>query len=345
MIEIDGSLGEGGGQILRSALTLSLLAQKPFRIKNIRARRKKSGLRPQHLASVQAAMAVGKARVSGNQIGSRDLTFEPNGLHSGDFRLEIGTAGACSLVLQTIFLPLAHVGSSSSVEISGGTHVPWSPTYEYIERVWLPFLRSMGYMGSVELVRAGYYPKGGGQVLVSVEPMKIAAGLTAERQDPYQELIGISLSSNLPGHVAERQRARAVERLKGIMDVEIMIDRPDSPGVGSSIFVTTKRQPAAFGFSALGSKGKPAERVADEVVDQFFAFIDTRAALDRFLADQVLIPLALTPEPSLFTTEVITGHLRTNAEIVQKFLEVDITIIETAADQPARVEISQAPIT
>jgi RNA 3'-phosphate cyclase len=340
VIDIDGSDGEGGGQVLRTSLTLSLLVQKPFKIRDIRGRRKNPGLRAQHLAAVRAAQVVGKAEVQGDELGSRTLRFEPSGLRAGEYQFDIGTAGACSLVLQTIFLPLAHTGSDSYVEITGGTHVPWSPSFEYIERVWLPALTSFGYSASANLTRAGFYPKGGGKIGISISGSRAVDGLVAQEQGTVRELAGVSLSSNLPEHVAARQRQRLIERLETRrLAVEIEIEKPESPGQGSAVFISSRNSPAFFGFSALGVKGKRSESVADEAADQVISFIASGAAMDRFLADQVLIPLAIAPSISRFSVETVTEHLRTNAEIIEKFLDSKITIRKPAQGAAADIEI------
>jgi RNA 3'-terminal phosphate cyclase (ATP) len=327
VIEIDGSLGEGGGQVLRSALTLSLLSQQAFRITNIRAHRKKAGLRAQHLASVLAAKDVGKAQVSGAELGSQELVFSPAGLFGGHYHIEIGTAGSCSLVLQTIFLPLALAGGESKVELSGGTHVPWSPTYDYIDKVWLPIMRELGYPGEIVIKKAGFYPKGGGKIVFTVAPARDRRGLNIRNPSVVQSFAGLSMIANLPGHVAARQHARMLQRLgEQNSEVEIEIQNMSSPGKGSSVFISTNQPPPFFGFSALGEKGKPAEVVADEAVDHLMAFLKTNADVDRFLADQLLIPLSILNERSNFYVERVTRHLLTNAEVIRKFLPVGISV-------------------
>jgi RNA 3'-phosphate cyclase len=341
VIEIDGSVGEGGGQVLRTALTLSLLTQKPFNIRDIRGRRKNPGMRPQHLAAVRAAMAVGKAKVRGDELGGQMLTFEPSGLWAGDYSFDIGTAGACSLVLQTIFLPLANAGSNSYIEITGGTHVPWSPSFEYIGWVWLPAMRTLGYSATANLSKVGFYPKGGGKIGVTVSSSRVVDGLIALKQVSTRELAGVSLSCNLPEHVAARQCHRLSERLEAHqLTPQIEIDRLRSPGRGSAVFITSKHSPAFFGFSALGARGKSSESVADEAADQLLNFIASGAALDRFLADQVLLPLAIAPSLSRFNTEAATEHLRTNAEVIEKFLDSKITITKQDDGLTALVEIT-----
>jgi RNA 3'-phosphate cyclase len=340
VLEIDGSFGEGGGQILRSALTLALLGQRPFRIKDIRGGRKKPGLRAQHLAAIRAAQTVGRAYVEGDRMGSEDLVFVPSGIFPGDYRIEIGTAGSCSLVLQTILLPLAHAGGTSSVVIVGGTHVPWSPTFEYIDQVWSPSLELLGYQAKIELIKAGFYPKGGGLIEATIRPASRSAAILQERRSPISGFKGVSLSSNLPLHVAERQRKRMMERLDPInQSVEIEIQQLASPGVGSAVFISGLSQPAFFGFSALGAKGKPAEQVADEGVDQLLSFLNTSAVTDRYLSDQLLIPLAFSSEDSTLIVEAVTSHLTTNAEIVRMFLDVDVHISDADQNGCAHVKI------
>lgn len=340
MIEIDGSEGEGGGQVLRSALTLSLLTRQPFRITAIRGRRKKPGLRAQHMAAVRAAREVGQARVDGCQPGSQELTFEPAGLYPGDYHIEIGTAGSSSLVLQTILLPLMHARDPSSVVIVGGTHVPWSPTFDYIQQVWIPAIKNLGYQAEIKLKQAGYFPKGGGRIETWVQPVGDRKAVEILERGPLTRVSGTSLSSNLPDHVAQRQRDQMVKRLDHLdLPAEIEIKRVPSPGVGSAVLVAGSDGAARFGFSALGAKGKPAERVADEALDQLLSFLNTNASVDRYLADQLLIPLALASGRSRLVIETGTTHFTTNAEIIGKFLDVDISIEETGKMGEALVSV------
>lgn len=340
VLEIDGSTGEGGGQILRSALTLSLLTQKPFRITEIRARRRNPGLRAQHLAAVRAAKAIGRASAVGDRFESQELTFAPDGIHAGDYRFDIGTAGSCCLVLQTILLPLAHTGDHSRVNISGGTHVLWSPTFEYIERVWLPMINILGYQADLELHQAGFFPKGGGRIEALIPPVVNQVEIIFEPRSQPSQFFGVSLSSNLPEHVATRQRKRLIERADRLgIETMIEIKRPPSRGIGTAVFISGSSESAHYGYSALGMKGKPAERVADEAADQLLSFLATSANVDRYLADQLLLPLAYNARRSAFCVEAITAHLSTNAEIVGKFMDVEISVGEPEGDGTAWVEV------
>jgi len=330
MIVIDGSMGEGGGQILRSALTLSLVTGQPISITSIRAGRKKPGLRPQHLAAARAAAAIGQARLTGDALGSRELTFEPGGVKGGEHRFEVGTAGSTSLVLQTIFLPLALGNSPSQVTITGGTHVPWSPSYHYLAGVWLPMMRRIGLEAELSWSSAGYYPAGGGEIRARIQPSGPIQPLDLRDRGELRRVEGVSLVSNLPRHIAERQRRRA-EQMLASLEVPIAIEeqQPPSPGKGTAVCLQARFDHSIAGFTGLGAPGKPAERVADEAVSAFWAFLHGDGAVDRYLADQILLPLALARGESRYRTEQFTRHLLTQAAVIRAFALADIAIPET----------------
>ncbi len=213
MIEIDGSQGEGGGQILRSALSLSLLTGQAFRLVNIRARPSRPGLMPQHLKAVQAAAEIGQARVTGAETHSMSLKFEPGCVRPGQYLFDIGTAGAASLVLQTVYLPLAFATAPSAVTVKGGTHVPFSPCYHYLDRQWRWFLEKAGLPLSLRMERAGFYPPDGGIIRTSIPPVGKLMPLTVTRRGALRRIFGVSAVANLPASVAERQRDEALRRL------------------------------------------------------------------------------------------------------------------------------------
>ena len=340
MIEIDGAKGEGGGQILRSALTLSLMTNRHFRILNIRAGRSKPGLRPQHLASVNAAASVGQAQVEGAYLGSREIEFRPSSIHPSSYRFEIPTAGSTSLVLQTVFLPLSIAESPSAIEIMGGTHVPWSPCFHYLEANWLPAMRLQGFRADLGLELAGFYPQGGGQISALIQPLKKRiAPLRCLQRGDLQRIRGISTVSNLPESIAQRQLDRAVERLADLgCPVEIEIRTLPSPGKGSLLLLQAEFEAGQACYFGLGARGKPAERVADEAVDALHAFLRRDGVMDEYLADQLLLPLAFTDGDSEFHTSKITQHLLTNAEVIRAFGAAEIDI-RGELDQPGVVEI------
>jgi RNA 3'-terminal phosphate cyclase (ATP) len=331
---IDGSVGEGGGQILRTCLSLSLITGQPFRIKNIRKNRKRPGLRAQHLSSIELAAKIGDADVKGAKLNSPEITFTPRAIRAGDYRCTIGTAGSTSLVLQSVFLPLGLVDKSSSISITGGTHVPWSPTFDYLHQNWTPFLNNIGFQISVNLVRAGFYPQGGGQIQATIRPLRELSGIKITQRGNLKQIRGISAVSNLDRRIAERQRAQVLRRIgdKFLLN-DIRIQDLPSKFKGTSLSLICEFENSHCCYCALGALGKPAERVADEVIDKIEYFMTTDAVVDEYMADQLLLPLSIAKSDSQYITPVITRHLITNADIISRFLPAQITIDGEIGDQ------------
>lgn len=341
MITIDGSMGEGGGQILRSALSLSLLSGQPFRLLNIRAGRSRPGLRPQHLAAVTAASRISRARVSGAHIGSAQLQFEPGEVEPGRYHFNITTAGATSLVLQTILLPLAQAPGSSHITITGGTHVPWSPCFHYLDWHWRPLLARLGIPFELTLRRAGFYPAGGGEIVATIPGAAVPKGVVLEERGALRRLCGLSALANLPLHIAERQRERALSRLKQLLPgvvVDIPIEPLSAYSPGTLLLLLAEFEQGQGCFFALGAKGKPAELVADEAVDALATFLQSRATVDPWLADQLLLPLAVAAGESVIHTSEVTPHLLTNAGVIRYFLPTLIEV-EGPAGEPALIRV------
>jgi len=339
-VVIDGSFGEGGGQILRTSLALSALTGIPFRIFNIRANRKKAGLRPQHLQCVRAMAEIASARVEGAEIDSRELFFEPSEIRTGEFRFDIGTAGSVALVLQSVFPALATQRSESFLRITGGTHVPFAPCFHYLEHQWLPHLERIGFNATLAMKRAGYYPEGGGMITARIEPPSDLKPLALAERGELKRIYGFSAVSNLPLSIAERQQRRALKRLRGL-DVEKKIEITPLPskGMGTVLLLVAEFERSRVCYFGLGAKGKPAEKVADEAYQQLHDFLHTDAAIDRYLADQLLLPLSLVEAKSFISTERVTQHLITNAEVIKKFLPVEINI-QGELDEQGFVHIS-----
>jgi RNA 3'-terminal phosphate cyclase (ATP) len=328
-VSIDGSLGEGGGQVLRTALSLSVLTGRPVRLTNIRARRAKPGLMPQHLKAVEAAAAVSRARTDGARLGSQTLEFEPGGIAGGDFAFDIGTAGSTSLVLQTVAVPLAFADKASSILLTGGTHVPRSPCFDYLALHWALFMRRIGFGIELQLEQAGFYPRGGGRVRAKIAGAAQPKPLRLVERGALKQIRVVSAVAKLPRAIAERQRRQAFERLAAhCRDAEIETEIAElialSPG--TFLLLLAKCELSQCCSCALGERGKPAERVADETVDELLAFLATDGAIDPYLADQLLLPLAVTPGPSELRTARVTSHLLTNAAIVKTFLPAAIEI-------------------
>jgi RNA 3'-terminal phosphate cyclase (ATP) len=347
VVRLDGSRGEGGGQILRTALTLSLLTGRPFRIRKIRANREKPGLRPQHRTAVEAAAELGHARVVGAAVGSRELTFSPADYEPRDLTLDIGTAGSTGLVLQTLHLPLAlRTGGGVRVVLTGGTFNPKAPAYTFLEATWRGYLWAFGMPTSLAMPAAGFYPKGGGRLEAWIEPASPRPWAQLER-GPLRRIRGIAGVANLRDDIAQRMRDRALRRLEesGLTagaDVQIETVQWPSPGQGAALSLVAEHDgtmPATF--VGLGERGKPSETVADEAVDQLLAFEAAKgAAVDPHSADQILLPLAFAPGRSEFSVSEVTEHLRTNADTIGAFLERTITIEEPEAEgRPGRVVI------
>ena len=340
MITIDGSHGEGGGQILRSSLTLAALTGESLRIHHIRANRSQPGLRPQHLAAVNAITKLTRAEVTGAERDSTEVTLNPAGLHEGRYQFDIPTAGALTLVLQTIFLPLSFAAGSSQVTLTGGTHVQWSPNYHYLTEQWLPWMDRSGFRAETTLQKAGFYPAGGGEVSLMVLPAKKLHPFSCLERGNLRHIRGFSGVANLEDDIARRQKHQALKMLYDVcQDSKIKTLR--MPAYGKGTFILLKAEFTNCGsacFTALGAPGKPAERVADEAVDKMFAFLQTEGCVDHYLADQILLPLSLMDGESEFRTDRITQHLLTNAHVIRQFMPVQIDI-EGEEDQPGLIHI------
>ncbi len=340
MIEIDGSFGEGGGQVLRSSLTLSVLTGHAMRIVNVRAGRKKPGLRPQHLQSVEAAAKISGASVVGAKIGSTQITFQPGDIKPGNYHFDIGTAGSTSLVLQTILLPLCKADRKSMVTVTGGTHVPSSPCFHYLDLHWLHYLRQVGLDIDLRIEQAGFYPQGGGRVRAAIRPIDQTQPLQITKRGKLKQIRGISAVANLPKDIAKRQRQRVVNRLGSKYPLnDIRTVQLPSRFKGTVMLLLAEFEHSQCCYFGLGAPGKRAEFVADEAIDAFDEFMTGDGAIDQFLADQLLLPLAFVPGESTLRTSKVTQHLLTNAEIIKLFLPVEIST-EGQLNAPGMVTIT-----
>ncbi len=320
-IEIDGSFGEGGGQILRTALSLSCITGDTLNLFNIRKGRKKPGLMPQHITCVNAAAMISHAQVTGNEKGSMELTFSPEDVRAGRYMFDIGTAGSCSLVFQTLLPPLIFSGEPSNITIKGGTHVPFSPPYHYISGVFLPMLNRIGVEVESSIMRYGFYPKGGGEVSFRIQPIRQVKGMNLISRGALLFVHGLSGVSNLPVSIAERQKMSMIQNLQPVK-ADMQVIEVSSHGQGTFVFLKGEYEHAPAGFSSLGERGKPAEAVGKEAAEQFIDFHNSTACLDPHLADQIVLYLSLAQEDSSFTTPRITQHLITNLWVIEKFLNV-----------------------
>ena len=340
MVQIDGSHGEGGGQILRTSLSLSALTGEPLDIRNIRANRSQPGLRPQHLAAVKAVADITRGDLGGAEINSTRVQLIPEKVHGGDFQFNISTAGALTLVLQAVFLPLCFAGKTSEIIFSGGTHVRWSPTWHYIQECWWKMMSHLGFRGELTLERAGFYPRGGGKAKIKILPVKELQPLNCSERGKLIGIRGYSGVANLEESIAKRQKHQALRRLYEICrDSKIQTLVLPSPGKGTFILLKAEFSNCGCGcYSALGALGKPAEKVADEAVDDLLAFLKSDGCVDQFMADQLVLPLSIIPGESFFRTNRVTQHLLTNIHIIKQFLPVKITI-DGELGEPALVKV------
>lgn len=325
MLQLDGSMGEGGGQVLRTALGLSLVTGQPFAIDNIRAGRKKPGLQRQHLTAVQAAAAVGDAAVDGAEPGSQRLSFRPRALRGGDYRFAIGTAGSTTLVLQTVLPALLAATAPSTVQLSGGTHNPMAPPVDFLQQAFAPLLQRMGGGLQVELRRHGFYPAGGGEWTARVlparwQPLELLAPAEA---GPLHARIVLA---RLPRHVGERE-AQVLQAKLGIAADAVRIDEVESQGPGNAVLVSLPFGELTEVVTALGERGVAAERVAEAAAKEALALRRSGVAVGEHLADQLLIPLALAGGGA-FRTVAPSLHTRTNAEVIERFLPVRFELRE-----------------
>jgi RNA 3'-terminal phosphate cyclase (ATP) len=324
---IDGSQGEGGGQVLRTSLSLSALTGRPFRLNHIRANRSKPGLRPQHLTAVRAVAALCQAELSGDRLNSTTLEFRPQSPpRGGQYRFDVsdaaqnGSAGSVTLIFQAVLWPLLFADGPSQVSLHGGTHVPFSPPYHYLTRVAQPAFARLGATFQTELKAWGWYPVGGGEMVATIEPASHLQSISFARGD-VDEVEGVAAVTNLPAHIPQRMARRAHNLLEeaGLHPrLQPLRERGPGPGAGIVLWVPYG------GATGLGRKGVPAENVAQTAVAELLAFIENRADVDKYLADQLLLPLALADGRTTFTTSELTTHTLTSASLLHQWLDVTI---------------------
>ena len=337
MIIIDGSSGEGGGQVLRTALALSLFTGAPFRIEKIRAGREKPGLLRQHLTSVKAAAAVGRARVTGDDLGSSELTFEPGAITPGNYTFAIGSAGSAMLVLQTVLPPLLVASAPTTLTLEGGTHNPWAPPFDFVSAVLLPIVNRLGPCVEARLVRPGFYPAGGGRVVVTITPSKELARLDLDaRGDVLQKRVRVLLA-NLPRHIAERELRTALRLLNWPPECAVVEELRDADGPGNVIFVVVESANATEVCTGFGESGKTAEAVAEAAAKAARRYLAAEIPVGPHLADQ-LLPIMAVGQGGSFRTVSLTRHTQTAMSVIRSFLDVEIVAASEARDV-TRVEV------
>jgi len=324
MMEIDGAIGEGGGQVLRTALSVACVKGQPVRIYNIRAGRESGGLKAQHLSVCRLLAEITGAKMEGAELGSREIVFKPGEISGGDYSFDIGTAGSITLLFQSALPVLAFAKSKSTLAIRGGTHVKAAPTYDYFEKVFLPAAREFGLKAESRMVRPGFYPKGGGEAVLAVEPSRLCgkAFSPQPRNSSLKMAANYSIiSSLLPTHVGQREESVIRQMLAGYT---LYGERKnlEAACAGNAVCVWS----GFVGASSLGEQGKKAEKVAEEACRDFLAASASGASVDSHLADQLLLCAALAEGRSAFFAPSFTSHLRTNAEILRRMTARNIIL-------------------
>jgi RNA 3'-terminal phosphate cyclase (ATP) len=346
-IVLDGSAGEGGGQILRTALALSAITGRPFTIARVRERRPKPGLRPQHREAARAVASLVDAELEGDEVGSSRLSFRPRrAVSPGTWTFDIGTAGSTPLLFQSVCWPLALAGAPSALTLRGGTHQDHAPTFHFLALVWAPAMARLGFSFGLELQAAGFYPEGGGEFTATVAPAHAMPPLDLRHRGMLQEVEVVSMVGGLGYEVADRQAARALRGLReaGVHAEAERVPVPAHRSKGGHVLIVSTFERTRAGHGAVSARERTPEQTAEAAVGAFRAHLGRRGAVDRHLGDQLLLPAALlaaglVPAPegvvpaTRYTVEAVTKHLTTNADVVRRFLDVEISVLGREEDE------------
>jgi len=338
MIEIDGSRGEGGGQILRTAISLSAVTGKEVQISNIRAGRPNPGISPSHVTSIEAVAQLCDAEVDGLFAGSKKIGFKPDQLTGGAFDFDVGTAGSISLVVQSCLLPAAMSKSRVNLVVKGGTDVRWSPPIDFMRLVHLPILSRFGPACDLELNSRGFYPEGGGEVSVEVSPVAKLSGLDVGVRGAVLSIDGCAYAQNLPEHVTSRMRHSVLKNMIDFKDIRVTSDVRRGPSTGAGIVLAAICENSVIGESALGARGVKSEVLGEDCSSDLKETLLSGASVDQHMLDQILPYMALAEGKSRVLAEEMTSHAETNIWVIEKFVGKRFSIIE----KKGLVEISTA---
>lgn len=340
MLTIDGSKGEGGGQILRSSLALSICTKTPFKIEKIRARRQKPGLMRQHLTAVRAAQTIGDAEAKGAELHSRELVFTPKDIKAGEHTFNIGTAGSTTLVFQTVLPALLKAQEKSRLTIKGGTHNAHAPPFDFIEKAFLPLLRRMGPNVTMTLQRSGFYPSGGGCIVAEIEPGELSRLEILSRGEILSQK-GVARVAGLPFNIVERELNVLATRLSWPRN-QLRPERlPDEHGPGNVVLLEVETQHLTEVISAIGEKGVPAEKIANNAADELEGYLKAEVPVGEHLADQLLLPMALG-KGGKFLSVAPSMHTRTHAEVLKAFLGTNVRM-EQVTELSWMIEVETNP--
>ncbi|MEW6736450.1 MAG: RNA 3'-terminal phosphate cyclase [Acidobacteriota bacterium] len=329
MLIIDGSFGEGGGQILRTSLALSLVTGKPFRIEKIRAGREKPGLMRQHLTAVNAATKIGCADVTGASIGSRELTFIPHNIEPGEYNFAVGTAGSATLVLQTVLPALLTVSGSSILTLEGGTHNPYAPPFDFLVKTFLPLINRLGVQVTAELLRPGFYPAGGGCFTVKIIPNTKLSSFDLRERGEITARYARAYVASLPSSIAQRELDFVAHKMSWDKSCLQLEEVKGSRGPGNIVMIEIASENLTEIFTGFGEKGVRAEAVAEQAVKAARRYLAANVPVGEYLADQLLLPMAMSGGGS-FITLGLSRHATTNIDVLEKFLDIEINTTPVA---------------
>jgi len=326
VLQVDGSYGEGGGQILRTAVAFSALTKKPVKITNIRANRPNPGIRPQHFVAIQSIKELCSAEVKGLEIGSSHLTFAPGEIKGGRYKFDIGTAGSITLVFQAYLLSILDTPESVTLRVTGGSDTKWSPSWDYFQYVFLPLVQKAGLPVKARLIRRGYYPKGGGEAELTIEPSRDVKPLQLDKKQEFSEVNGIIHLGNLPDHIGTRMKHVAIKTLiKKNLKASIEIEKTTSLSSGTGITLWVESEDTVLGSTVLGEKGLPAEEIGGNAAVELISEIEAGSTLDVHAFDQLLPYMGVARERGMSSCIVreLSGHARTNIWLIKQFFNVE----------------------
>ncbi len=343
MIEVDGGHGEGGGQLIRMAVALSALTETPVRIVRIRAGRPSPGLAAQHVTAINAVAGLCGAEVTGVSVGASSIEFRPGKLAPGRFSFDVGTAGSVTLVMQALLPVAAAAPGAVQVRLIGGTDVRWSPPIDYFNRIFLPLLRRLGARAEVEVLRRGYYPRGGGIVEAVIDPTRSWSSLGESESGEIGRVRGIAHVSNLSEDVPKRMKHAALRRLHGIPDVKVeerVYQGEEAIGQGGALVLWAETKSSFLGADSLAERGKPSERIGEEAAVSLRSEIEAQATLDVHAGDQLLVYLARADGPSRFRVRAVSGHMETMMWLIPQFLSCRFAVVR----EPGGWQVSVEPV-
>jgi RNA 3'-phosphate cyclase len=329
LLEIDGSYGEGGGQILRTAVALSVLTKKPVEIKNIRANRPAPGIKPQHYIAIQGVKELCNADVEGLEVGSSNLVFTPGDVNGGEYKFDIGTAGSITMVFQACLLSALKTREATTIVVTGGTDVKWSPSWDYFRHVFLPLIQKMKVSVDARLVKRGYYPKGGGEAELTIAPSNNIKPLQIDKKQEYSEVKGRIHLANLPEHVATRMKHTSIKSLiKHGLKASIEIEETESLSAGTGVTLWVESKDTIIGSAVIGERGVPAEKIGEDAAKNLLCEIEGEATLDVCAFDQILPYMALARDKGSSSCVVreVSSHARTNMWLVNQFFDADFKL-------------------